>query len=103
MTSSDELANFTSNAAKGLAPRGKEVGNALLHEGISVFSTPAQAAKRIAAIEAGSGVKVLGIAELDITEGAGITVTKTLGRGHYTLTGDAARIAETWQASITSW
>jgi len=87
---------FLSNATKGLAPRGPELTNALLHRGISVFDTLEGAASRVGILQR-AGLDVLGIGELRIPAGAAdVDVAKTLGRGHFTLTGSPETIQSYW-------
>jgi hypothetical protein len=99
ITEAEPVENFVSNAARGLAPRGPEIGNAGLHQGISMFDTVAGAASRVPGLER-AGRTVYGIAEMTITRGAGIGMTRTLGQGHYTVSGEASRILGSWTMSL---
>lgn len=76
------MADFTSNAAKGLPLRRNASPD--LWAGLSMYDTAAQArevARRFPAL--GSHV-----AAVAIEDGAPIRVAKTLGPGHYTLWGE---------------
>ena len=96
-------ANFLSNAAKGLAPRGPEVTNSLLYDGLSMFDSLGRAAGKVPILERG-GKSVLGIAEVRIPAGAAdVAVTKTLGAGHYTVTGTPGAIQGYWFTSLFTW
>ena len=79
-------ADFLSNEAKGLRPRDEDAETLHLWSGISVFTTLTQA-RRMA-----RRVPSLGVAELHIPDDPGVHVERTLGRGHYTLWGDADRL-----------
>jgi hypothetical protein len=73
-------ADFLSRKERGIPPRGPELSDPFLYEGISTWDTPAAAASvalRRPAI----------IAVLEIPEDAPITVRQTLKPGHYTLRG----------------
>ena len=78
-----DVNTFTSNYALGKPPRGPELTDPRIHKGISVFDTFAAAAARTRAFDLGNF-----IAELQLDAGTSITFEKTLGPGHYTLTGD---------------
>ena len=100
ITETEPVANFVSNAAKGLAPRGPEIGNALIHQGISMFNSLEKAMSRIPLLERG-GKSVLGVAQVVIPHSApGISIVKTLGAGHYTVTGNPATITGYWLFTI---
>jgi len=99
ISNSEPVENFVSNAARGLAPRGPEIGNTLIHEGISMFDSIGAAASRVPILER-AGKTVYGIAEMSIREGAGVSVTRTLGAGHYTVSGEASKIVSSWTVSM---
>ena len=101
ITSSNPAENFMSNAAKGLAPRGPEVANPALHQGLSMFDSVEGAAAKVPVLERG-GHRVLGIAEVRIPSGAA-GVDKTLGPGHYTVTGGEETLQGFWNYTITNW
>jgi hypothetical protein len=71
-------ADFLSNAAKGYQPRGAELTDASLNEGISVFDSLDVATAKMARVR-----NVTQIAELEIPEGVGV-LAKTLGPSHFT-------------------
>jgi hypothetical protein len=105
ITEAEPEANFLSNAAKGLPPRGPEMGNPIIYNGLSTFDTleAAQdvANTKIAPALARRGRKVLGYAKLHIpSDTPGVNVTKTLGPGHYTVTGGYEAIEPLWFSSI---
>ncbi len=103
ITEAESEANFVSNAAKGLAPRGPEVKDAAIHAGLSMFDSIVGAAAKVPSIER-FGRKVLAIAEVRIPAGAeGVTVAKTLGRGHYTVTGAPGTVSSFWSVSWLKW
>ena len=71
-------ADFLSRKARGIPPRGPELTDPFLYEGISAWDTPGAAA----------GVAVRRpalIAVLEIPEGGLVSVRQTLKPGHYTL------------------
>ena len=103
ITKADPEANFVSNAAKGLAPRGPEVTNPLIHNGLSMFDSLEGAAAKVPIIERGGGT-VLGIGEVRIPAGAAdVSITKTLGAGHYTVTGAPGAVQGYWNFSWLNW
>jgi RHS repeat-associated protein len=103
VTEAEPEANFLSNAAKGLAPRGPEVMNSVIHEGLSMFDSLARAAAKVPVLERG-GKAVLGIAEVRIPAGAAdVAVAKTLGAGHFTVTGAPSAVQSYWKLSWINW
>ncbi|MFT3841801.1 MAG: RHS repeat-associated core domain-containing protein [Myxococcaceae bacterium] len=99
ITEEEPAANFLSNAAKGLAARGPELKNPAIHRGISTFNSLEKAVEKIPVLERG-GHTVYGVAELRIPASAiDVSVAKTLGPGHYTVTGAAEEIMAYWRAS----
>ena len=103
ITSAEPEANFLSNAAKGLAPRGPEVANPSIHNGLSMFDSLEGAAAKVPVIERGGGT-VLGIGEVRIPAGAvDVSVAKTLGAGHYTVTGAPSTVQGFWSFSWIKW
>jgi hypothetical protein len=64
-----------------------------------MFDSLASAAAKVPILQRG-GKTVLGIAEVRIPAGAaGVTVTKTLGAGHYTVTGAPGVLRSFWNFS----
>jgi RHS repeat-associated protein len=96
---SDPGRNFASNAARGLAARGPEIGNALLHRSLSVFDSLGAAASRVPGLAhalAREGHSVLGIAELRLSPELGAQAIKTLGAGHWSFTGQGLQLQSVW-------
>ena len=92
--------NLLSNAAKGLAARGPEIAEPLIHKGLSMFNSLEKAVAKIPVLERG-GHTVYGIAEIRIPAGAAdVTVIKTLGAGHYTVVAEPATLIKYWVQSI---
>jgi len=81
-------ADFLSNEAKGMRSRADDPDTLHLWWGISMFATQAQA-RRLA-----HRVPALGtfLAELRLRDDPSVRVEQTLGRGRYTLWGDADRL-----------
>jgi len=100
ITESTPEANFLSNAAKGLRPRRPEVADPRLYKGVSMFDTLEGAASRVPILEK-HGHAVRGIAE--VVPGPELTIEKTLGTGHYTVTGSVADTVQSWVVSWTNW
>lgn len=100
ITEEEPAANLLSNSARGLAPRGAEIANPGLHQGLSMFDTVEGAASRIPLLEKG-GNKVLGIGRFEFAEGVGgVRIDKTMGRGHYTVTGTPSTLERHWTFSL---
>ena len=93
-------ANLLSNADKGLAPRGPELANPAIHGGLSMFGSLEGAAAKVPILQRG-GKTVLGIGEF--TPGPGVTVQKTLGPGHYTVSGTTPDLMQSWVQSVIRW
>ena len=75
------------------------MNNAVVYNGVSLFNSLAGAQAKIPVIERG-GNTVLGIAELRIPLDSGIEIEKTLGRGHFTVTGSPEEILSFWSLTI---
>ncbi len=97
VTEPEPEANMLSNAQKGLPPRGPEATNSLLHNGLSMFDN-LQGAMRVAKVLKKAGKTVFGFAEVE--PGPGLTATKTLGKGHYTVSGSMADLMSSWTKSL---
>jgi hypothetical protein len=82
------LADFTSNAAKGLPLRDDSPEMRRLWDGISVYATEAQARNKA------TQFPYLGayLARLDVPDGAAVRIERTIrnSRGHHTLWGNPA-------------
>jgi hypothetical protein len=103
ITEATPEANLTSNAARGAAARGPEIANPALHQGLSMFDTMQGAVSRVSMLQRG-GKTVYGIGEFSIPGGApGVSVQKTLGPGHYTVTGAPGEIMQFWDVSHIRW
>jgi hypothetical protein len=61
-----------------------------------MFDTLERAASRVPILQRG-GKTVYGIGEF--VPGAGVSVQKTLGRGHYTVTGTPFNLMQSWASS----
>ena len=92
--------NVMSNAAKGLPPRGPEIANRAIHNGISMWDSLERAVAKIPVLER-AGKRVYGIGEF--VRGEGMTVEKTFGAGHYTVTGSTDKFLEFWIQSWFKW
>ena len=80
------LRDFESNRAKGRPMRKRELAQPSLYAGISVYAKLTQARRTVRRYpRLGAAV-----AELRIPEDAPVAIQRTLGPGHYTLTGDAS-------------
>ena len=102
ITESSPEANLLSNAAKGLRPRELEKANELIYNGISMFDTIKGAISRMPVLERG-GKTVYGIGRFLLKSDDAITVTKTLGPGHYTINGEVRDLMSRWVDSIIEW
>jgi hypothetical protein len=87
------LQDFTSNRALGRPPRGAELANRQLWEGVSVDTSRRAATNKARKFGLGSF-----IAELRIPADGPVRFQKTLGSGHYTLWGAPEEI----KASVVS-
>ena len=81
-------ADFTSNQARGAAPRGAEVQQPELHSGLSVHDNARTA------VETALRFRQIGgyLAVVRVSVGGTTRLSKTLGAGHYTLWGDPAAL-----------
>lgn len=82
------------------APRGPELADPSIHSGLSMFDTLEGAVAKIEVLERG-GRRVYGLAEF--VPGPGVTVRKTLGRGHYTVSGSPRALMASWARSYFRW